>query len=608
MNTAAPSELHTTIPLHDLKPSPLNVRTAPDEGTVAPAIDALAASIQAHGLLQNLVVYPDPAQQGYYCVAAGGRRLQALMKLANDVQIPSTYQVPCLVATQERALELSLAENYEREEMHPADRYEAFAQLAAKGLSETEIAVRFGEEPGTVTRLLRLGNVAPEFLEQYRRDEISIDLVIALATTTDHELQRQAFKGAGRYPQPSEIKRLLTKTELSADRDRLAKYVATEYRKAGGGERPDIFSSSGEVYFTDIPLVQRLAKEKLQRRADQLKKDGWGWAEVHLETPNMGKFTHIHGSWSSGKETFTPAQKAHAGCIVQLGWNGKAEVTSGLVRKADVKALNDAVKKERKESGGTTAARTAPLPKAPKKRAVGDIPFAALQQLQGLRTAAVRLHLARNQRVAIAALAAALVSDNTDVDACVKAQCKIDWQERPDRRVQDAIESTEAAGQLEQLEEDVLAKVPAGGEPVLEWLLTQPLEVSLSILTMVAAKATVAADKLRHNPDDPGSRFAGLVGLDFADVWQPNADWLGSVPRNVVLDAVEEACGKKEAKALDRLRKGDFATRAEQLLQGKRWIPRQMRPPAPKPARPKKPKSQKGQMAAAGDVPVAPAL
>ncbi|WP_339827053.1 ParB/RepB/Spo0J family partition protein [uncultured Arenimonas sp.] len=608
MNTAAPSDLHTTIPLHDLKPSPLNVRTTPDDGATSPAIDAIAASIMAHGLLQNLVVYPDPDQAGYFCVAAGGRRLQALMKLANDVQIPSTFPVPCLVTTQERALELSLAENHEREDMHPADRYEAFAKLAAKGLSETEIAVRFGEEPGTVTRLLRLGNVAPEFLEQYRRDEIQIDVVIALATTTDHELQRQAFKGAGRYAQPSQIKQLLTKSELSADRDRLAKYVAAEYRKAGGGERPDIFSADGEVYFTDIPLVQRLAKEKLQRRADQLKKDGWAWAEVQIESPNLGKYSQIHGSWDGGKETFTPAQKGHAGCIVQLGWNGKAEVHTGLVRKADVKALNDAIKRERKESGGITAAKPAPQPKAPKKRATGEIPFAALQQLQGLRTAAVRLHLARDQRLAIAALAAALVSDNTDVDNCVKADCKIDWQERPDRRVQDAIESTEAAGELEQLEEDVLAKVPAGGEPVLEWLLSQPIEVSLAILTMVSAKATVTADKLRHNPDDPGSRFAGLVGLDFADVWQPNAEWLASVPRNVVLDAVEETCGKKEAKELDRLRKEDFATRAEQLLQGKRWIPRQMRPPAPKPARTKKPKTQKGQMAAAGDVPVAPAL
>lgn len=610
MNTAAPSDKISDIPLHDLKPSPQNVRTASDPGTPGPSIEALAASILAHDLLQNLVVYPDPVEQGYYCVAAGGRRLQALTKLAEDLQIPPGYPVPCLVTTQERALELSLAENHEREEMHPADRYDAFAKLAAKGLSETEIAVRFGEEPGTVTRLLRLGNVAPEFLEQYRRDEISIDLVIALATTTDHEQQRQAFKGAGRYVQPSDIKRLLTKTQVSTKHDRLAKYVVTEYRKAGGGENPDIFSTDGESYLTDVALVQQLAKDKLQKRADQLEKLGWAWAEVQLESPNLGKYTQIHGSWETGKEVFTPAQMAHAGCIVQLGWNGKAEVHTGLVRKADVKAFNEAVKKERKESGGSAKAKTAPQPKAPKKRETGDIPFATLQHLQGLRTAAVRLHLAKNQRIAIAALAAALAPDHTDVDGCVKADCKIDWQEHPDRRVQDAIESTEADGELEKLEEATLAKIPADFEPVLEWLLSQPIDTSLAILTAVAAKATVTADKQRRDPEDPGSRFAALVGLDFADVWQPDADWLGSVPRSVVLDAVQEACGKKEAKDLDRLRKGDFATRAEQLLQGKRWIPRQMRPPAPKPARTKKAKAPKGQMAAAGDqsVPVAPAL
>ena len=58
------------IPLNKLVPSPTNVRKT---GTLT-GIDELAASIKAHGLLQNLQVRP--GQKGKYEVVAGGRRLR----------------------------------------------------------------------------------------------------------------------------------------------------------------------------------------------------------------------------------------------------------------------------------------------------------------------------------------------------------------------------------------------------------------------------------------------------------------------------------------------------------------------------------------------------
>ena len=75
MNTA--SEI-VTIPLNKLVPSPLNVRKS---GGMT--IDDLAASIQAHGLLHNLVV--TKATKGdKHQVIAGARRLAALNKLAKE--------------------------------------------------------------------------------------------------------------------------------------------------------------------------------------------------------------------------------------------------------------------------------------------------------------------------------------------------------------------------------------------------------------------------------------------------------------------------------------------------------------------------------------------
>jgi len=57
------------IPLNTLVPSPANVRKT----GVKTGIDELAASIAAHGLLQNLQVRP--ASDGKYQVVAGARRL-----------------------------------------------------------------------------------------------------------------------------------------------------------------------------------------------------------------------------------------------------------------------------------------------------------------------------------------------------------------------------------------------------------------------------------------------------------------------------------------------------------------------------------------------------
>ena len=76
------------IPLSKLVPSPDNVRkTDPMHG-----IEQLAASIEAHGLLQNLQVKPNA--KGQFEVVAGGRRLAALKLMAKQKKIAFDFLVP----------------------------------------------------------------------------------------------------------------------------------------------------------------------------------------------------------------------------------------------------------------------------------------------------------------------------------------------------------------------------------------------------------------------------------------------------------------------------------------------------------------------------------
>ncbi|RYD84322.1 MAG: hypothetical protein EOP84_05795, partial [Verrucomicrobiaceae bacterium] len=104
-----------TIPLNMLIVSTVNVRKTDRKADVS----ALAASINSHGLLQNLAVAA--TEGGKFSVVAGGRRLAALKMLAKNGAIAKNFPVPCQVVGEDHAAETSLAENIHRVAMDPLD-------------------------------------------------------------------------------------------------------------------------------------------------------------------------------------------------------------------------------------------------------------------------------------------------------------------------------------------------------------------------------------------------------------------------------------------------------------------------------------------------------
>ena len=154
----AASGVEVWIPLNKLKKSPSNARHTPHGEA---AIEALAASIHAKGMLQNLIVQPECDRAGketgaYFVTAGEGRRLAQLLR-AKRRQIPKTEPIRCIVDTTNDPLEVSLDENVTRTEMHPADQFEAFRRLSEeRGWGAEEIAARFGVTPNTVRQRLRL--------------------------------------------------------------------------------------------------------------------------------------------------------------------------------------------------------------------------------------------------------------------------------------------------------------------------------------------------------------------------------------------------------------------------------------------------------------------
>ena len=201
----------TEISLSKLTPSPANVRRT---GAGA-GIEALAASIQAHGLLKSLVVQPkldsDGQETGRYEVVAGARRLAALKLLAKQKRVTKGIIIPCRVLDGENVdgSEASLAENVVRQDMHPADQFEAFARLHEGGTGIEDIAARFGVSAHTVRQRLRLAVVSPALIQAYRDEVLTLDHLTAFAVTEDSEAQERVFGQLQEWQRtPDTIRRL----------------------------------------------------------------------------------------------------------------------------------------------------------------------------------------------------------------------------------------------------------------------------------------------------------------------------------------------------------------------------------------------------------------
>lgn len=259
-----------TIPLSKLVASPRNVRRSSD-----PRADAeLKADIEARGLIQNLVVASAGKPRGCFSVEAGERRRRALQGLADEGKLAKDHEVCCLVINRSDAGETSLAENFQRLAMNPADECLAFQQLVERGANPEAIARRFGLTVRFVEGRLRLAGLAPIVFEALGAGEISLDVAKAYAATPDRERQAHVFEQSARSymgDHPDSIRRLMTQATIGAG-DRRALLVGEEaYLAAGGRIERDLFCEEEDARWLDVALLERLAIEKMETLAAELK-------------------------------------------------------------------------------------------------------------------------------------------------------------------------------------------------------------------------------------------------------------------------------------------------------------------------------------------------
>ena len=629
LETADPSKNLILVPLSRLvsRPTGRNVRK-----TSRMSIPELAASIQRVGLLQNLIVTAT-ADGERYDVVAGGRRLAALKLLAKKRRISKEWEVPCLLVADGTARTASLTENVQREAMHPADQFEAFAALVAEGRPIEDIAADFSVTPLVVQRRLKLANVSPRLLADYRAEAVSLDQLMALAITDDHTAQEAAFYDAPTWQRsPHNLRDRLTEREIDAHRHPLVRFVGLDaYEAAGGGTRRDLFAEADSgVYLTDATLLERLAQDKLTSLAAEVKAEGWAWVDatpctthadlqVFQRAPRQRRHpnkreaarieklqTKLHElaeavdaaldaddeekadtlqeegehlgeqlqALEDGLQDYGEAVKAAAGAIVTIDRNGEAVIHRGLMREAEAKALRTLEKLRQGFSDSDAANEDGDDDRQPKTAAMSD---RLAQRLSAHRTAALQIEVARHPQAALAAVVHGMVQTVLQESCYGRSRdslplgVSLKLQDRREGMAPDWPESS-AAVALRKLQQVAGEALPEDSAELFAVLLAKPQDELVRLLAVCVA-STVDVVTPRATPHQPGAELAQAVGLDMAAWWQPTAEgYFKHVSKAVILDAVG-AFAPESVTRLAKLKKADIASEAERLADGRGWMP-----------------------------------
>ena len=176
------------LPVSLIKPNPSQPRTKFDEEALA----ALAASIEASGVVQPLLVRPLP--DGSYELVAGERRWRAAQQAGVD-------KVPAVVRDQAEAerLQAALIENMVREDLNPVEEAKACAALVEElGLTKEELAKRVGRSRPAVSNLIRLLELPDEALELLEAGDLSEGHGKALLSAAGNDVRRRLARDAAR--------------------------------------------------------------------------------------------------------------------------------------------------------------------------------------------------------------------------------------------------------------------------------------------------------------------------------------------------------------------------------------------------------------------------
>src|SRR5215472_12648900 len=179
---AAQQSVHRGEVIHQLAldlidRNPYQTRKHVDEA----ALQELADSIKATGVLQPITVRAIPG--GRYQLIAGERRWLASQK-AEKATVPAIVRQ----VSNEQAMEMTIVENLQREDLNPMEEARAFERLGREfGLTQEQISQRTGKERSSVANYLRLLRLPPPVQAYIEGGHLSVGHAKALLSLDSPE-------------------------------------------------------------------------------------------------------------------------------------------------------------------------------------------------------------------------------------------------------------------------------------------------------------------------------------------------------------------------------------------------------------------------------------
>jgi len=549
------------VKLRNLTANPNNPRKSYKKDSII----ELAQTIKENGLLQPICAkkIKGNKREAIY----GSRRYHAMMHLVEIEAEGWTLdtEVQTIIAeslTDQQAKTMALVENEQREDMHPVDQADAYADLAKSGMELADIAAKAGKSEMTVRRRLAVASLCAPIKQALRKGEITLSVAEAMTIGTVAQqkevlalVQRRSWMTADQV-----------RDHLTEDRACVADAIfpIEQYK---GRIASDLFQTETTSYFDDAEQFLTLQKQAVTEKAEAFRQDG-------------ATFVEIFEDWHFPSSLYATSKAKRTGVVIHLTPNGKVEIHEGLRRiEQVVKSVSRAIKEDN--------ARVRPEYADPVKRYINAHKTAAVQAaiLASPRTARVlaivgMMATRENMNVSLTR-SAGIGFFNENADTTSASYQMIEQQAR-------------GFAQLLGAEADSIEHNGSG----IEWLLShhneaaiydlcKPLtDAELEALHLFLTTLTFGAESMTALDGDPNSLFnrvANDLGVNMVECWRPDSYFLAkrnrpqleAIMKEAGMNGVMPQAKKSEIVAIAAAR---FA--AGEAEETRNWLPGAMQFPA----------------------------
>jgi ParB family chromosome partitioning protein len=210
------------IDIELIEPSPYQPRTRFREES----LEELSRSIQNSGIIQPLLLRKVGDR---YQLIAGERRWRA-------AQRAGLHRVPAILreVPEELALEITLVENIQREDLNPVEQARAFERLMNEfRLTQEDVAIRTGKDRASVANSLRLLRLEKPLLDWIEDGKLTAGHGRALLGVGDLKLRAAlAIRASRGGLTVRQIERIATRRTRKGEREAVAEPVDANVRAA----------------------------------------------------------------------------------------------------------------------------------------------------------------------------------------------------------------------------------------------------------------------------------------------------------------------------------------------------------------------------------------